>query len=54
MHKRAEVVKRIGTLKQTIVGLANLFGYSVLSNELLELGDRKNHGRQPGSPRLVA
>src|ERR1700730_10586819 len=48
MHKRAEVVKRIGTVKQTIVGLANLFGDSVLSNELLELVDRKSSGRQPG------
>jgi hypothetical protein len=48
MHKRAEVVKRIGTVKQTIVGLANLFGDSVLSNELLDLVDRKSSGRQPG------
>jgi hypothetical protein len=48
MHQRAEVMKRIGTVKQTIAGLANLFGDSVLSNELLELVDRKNNGRQPG------
>jgi hypothetical protein len=48
MHKRAEVVKRIGKLKQTIVGLANLFGERVLSNGLLDLVDRKNHRRQPG------
>jgi len=48
MHKRAEVVKRIGTVKQTIVGLANLFGDGVLSNELLELVDRKSTDRQPG------
>ena len=48
MQKRAEVVKRIGTLKQTIAGLANLFGDSVLNDELLELVDRKNNGRQPG------
>src|SRR6266853_681683 len=48
MQQRAEVVKRIGTVKQTIAGLANLFGDSVLSDELLELVDRKNHGRQPG------
>jgi hypothetical protein len=48
MQQRAEVVKRIGTVKQTIAGLANLFGDSVLSNELLELVDRKNNGRQPG------
>ena len=48
MRQRAEVVKRIGTVKQTIAGLANLFGDSVLSNELLELVDRKSNGRQPG------
>ena len=48
IQQRAEVVKRIGTVKQTIAGLANLFGDSVLSDELLELVDRKNNGRQPG------
>src|ERR1700736_1218349 len=48
MQQRAEVVKRIGTVKQTIAGLANLFGDSVLSDELLELVDRKNNGRQAG------
>lgn len=48
MRQRAEVMKRIGTVKQTIVGLANLFGDEVLSEELLELVDRKSGGRQPG------
>src|ERR1700682_1296389 len=48
MHQRADVMKRIGTVKQTIVGLANLFGDDVLSEELLELVDRKSSGRQPG------
>ena len=48
MQQRAEVMKRIGTVKQTIAGLANLFGESVLSEELLELVDRKSNGRQPG------
>jgi hypothetical protein len=48
MLQRAEVMKRIGTVKQTIVGLANLFGDEVLSEELLELVDRKSGGRQPG------
>src|SRR5271170_4984525 len=46
--QRAEVMRRIGTIKQTIAGLANLFGDSVLSDELLELVDRKSSGRQPG------
>lgn len=48
LKQRAEVMKRIGTVKQTISGLANLFGDGVLSEELLELVDRKSSGRQPG------
>ncbi len=48
LQQRAEVMRRIGTIKQTIAGLANLFGDSVLNDELLELVDRKNSGRQPG------
>src|ERR1700743_223195 len=48
LQQRAEVMKRIGTVKQTIAGLANLFGDDVLSEELLELVDRKTNGRQPG------
>jgi hypothetical protein len=48
MLQRADVMKRIGTVKQTIAGLANLFGDSVLNEELLELVDRKSNGRQPG------
>lgn len=48
MCQRADVMKRIGTVKQTIAGLANLFGDEVLSEELLELVHRKSGGRQPG------
>src|SRR5579864_4931656 len=48
LQQRAEIMKRIGTVKQTIAGLANLFGDSVLNEELLELVDRKSNGRQPG------
>jgi hypothetical protein len=48
LQQRAEVMRRIGTIKQTIAGLANLFGDSVLSDELLEILDRKSSGRQPG------
>ncbi len=48
LQQRAEVMRRIGTIKQTIAGLANLFGDSILSDELLELVDRKSSGRQPG------
>jgi hypothetical protein len=48
LRQRAEVMRRIGTIKQTIAGLANLFGDEVLSDDLLELLDRKSCGRQPG------
>jgi hypothetical protein len=48
MRQRAEIMKRIGTLKQTIAGLANLFGDDILGEDLLELVDRKTGGRQPG------
>jgi hypothetical protein len=49
--QRAAVMKRIGTIKQTLVGLANLFGDSVLSDELLDFLDRKAASRQPGFTR---
>jgi hypothetical protein len=48
LQQRADVMKRIGTVKQTIAGLANLFGDNILSEELLELVDRRGSGRQPG------
>jgi len=48
LQQRSDVMRRIGTIKQTIAGLANLFGDDVLSDELLELVDRKSSGRQPG------
>ncbi|MGA2965990.1 MAG: hypothetical protein ABSD64_07245 [Terriglobales bacterium] len=37
MRQRAEIMKRIGTVKQTISGLANLFGEHVLGDDLLEI-----------------
>jgi hypothetical protein len=48
LQQRAEVMRRIGTVKQTISGLANLFGDGVLNDDLLELVDRKTSRRQPG------
>lgn len=48
LQQRAEIMKRIGTVKQTIAGLANLFGEEMLGEDLLELIDRKPNGRQPG------
>jgi hypothetical protein len=51
MRQRADVTRRIGTIKQTLAGLANLFGDSVLSDDLLEFLDRKSAGRQMGFTR---
>lgn len=51
LQQRADIMKRIGTVKQTIIGLANLFGDDVLDDELLALVDRKPSGRQPGFTR---
>jgi len=48
MRQRAEIMRRIGTVKQTIAGLANLFGDQLLGDDLLELIDRKPSVRQPG------
>ena len=48
LQQRADIMKRIGTVKQTIAGLANLFGEEALGEGLLELLDRKPSGRQPG------
>ena len=48
MRQRVLITRQIGTVKQTIVGLANLFGDDVLNDDLLELVDRKSKRRQPG------
>jgi hypothetical protein len=51
VQRRAAIMKRIGTIKQTLIGLANLFGDSVLGDDLLALLDRKTATRQPGFTR---
>jgi hypothetical protein len=51
MRQRADVTRRIGTIKQTLAGLANLFGDSVLSDDLLVFLDRKAAGRRMGFTR---
>ena len=51
LQQRAEIMKRIGTVKQTIIGLANLFGDEMLDDELLSLVERRSNGRQPGFTR---
>jgi hypothetical protein len=51
LQRRAELMKRIGTIKQTLAGLANIFGDSVLNDQLLTFLDRKTVSRQPGFTR---
>ena len=51
LGQRAELMKRIGTIKQTLAGLANIFGDCVLSDQLLTFLDRKSASRQPGFTR---
>jgi len=48
LQRRAELMKRIGTLKQTLGGLAAIFGPSVLNRELMGLLDRAVDKRRPG------
>jgi len=48
IDERSRIMKRIGTIKQTISGLANIFGDEILTDELMELVDRKTPSRQPG------
>ena len=40
-QERIRIMERIGALKQTIAGLANIFGEALLSDELLGLIDRR-------------
>jgi hypothetical protein len=51
LQRRAALMRRIGMIKQTLAGLANIFGDSVLSDELLTFLDRKTSSRQPGFTR---
>lgn len=51
LQQRAELMKRIGTIKQTLAGLASIFGDSVLGDQLLTFLDRKSASRQPGFTR---
>jgi hypothetical protein len=47
LRQRTDVVKRIGSIKRTLVGLADLFGNSILNLELLGLVGRSTP-RQTG------
>ena len=48
IQQRAEITKRIGKIKQTIVGLCNLFGDDELSDHTRELVNGKAVVRRPG------
>ncbi len=48
MAARAELTKRIGTVKRTMMGLAKLFGDDISDTVLLELVDGRKGPRQPG------
>jgi hypothetical protein len=51
LRQRSEIVKRIGTIKQTLAGLARLFGESAPTGELLTLMDRGAAPRRSGLTR---
>ena len=49
IQQRADITKRIRTIKQTILGLCSLFGYDELSeDEACEPADRRLPTRRPG------
>jgi chorismate mutase len=52
LRQRAEIVRKIGTVKQTLTGLAKLFGDNALNAELLDLVERKPDSRQSGFTNL--
>lgn len=41
LRRRADLMKRIGTIKQTLSGLADLFGEDLLDSQLLQMLERK-------------
>jgi hypothetical protein len=51
MQQRTEIMRRIGTTKQTLIGLARLFGDAALQQELVDFMDERTTPRQPGFTR---
>src|SRR5258708_4488980 len=51
LQQRSETMKRIGTVKQTLVCLAKVFGEDVLTPELIRLLGRGSTRKQPGFTR---
>ncbi len=47
----AEITRQIGTVKQAIIGLGNVFGGPVLQEAILELMDHRTTNRQSGFSR---
>ena len=50
-QERARIMERIGAIKQTIAGLANVFGEALLGDELLDLIDRRRGDPSSGLTR---
>lgn len=51
LQQRAELMKRIGTIRQTLAGIANLFGDSILSDDLRATLSGRMSDRQRGFTR---
>ncbi len=51
VRERAEIMRRIGTIKQTIFGLVKLFGPEVVNVDLPEFLSSHRNGRQAGFTR---
>ncbi len=51
LRQRAEVMRRVGTIKQTLVYLAKTFGDDVLTSDVLALLGRGPARKQPGFTR---
>lgn len=51
LRRRAEITRQIGTVKQAIIGLANVFGGPALQDAVLELMDHRTTNRQSGFTR---
>ena len=50
-QERGQIMERIGALKQTIAGLANVFGEELLGDELMDLIDRRRGDANSGLTR---
>lgn len=50
-NQRAAILRRIGTLRRTILGLVNLFGDEVVGESVLQVVDRKSSTRSQGLTR---